>query len=67
MTSAEFEPAIPPIKLQQYYTLDRTATGIGNYILTFYKHNLHVHPAHMCVVPREEFRQDACDDSDKHK
>jgi len=42
-------------------------TGIGNYVLTFYIYNLHVHPAHMCVVHREEIRHDACDDSYKHK
>ena len=54
MPSAEFEPAIPPIKRQQSYILDRTATEIGNYVLTFYKYNnLHVHPAHRCVVSRE--------------
>jgi hypothetical protein len=67
MPSAEFEPAIPPIKRQQSYTLDRTANGIGKCVLAFYKYNLHVHPTRMCVVPREELRHDPCDDSYKHK
>jgi hypothetical protein len=62
MPSAEFETAIPTIKRQLSYIFDRTATSIGNYVLTFYICNLHVHPAHMCVVPPEEFRHDACDD-----
>jgi hypothetical protein len=30
MPSAEFEPATPATKRLQTYTLDRSATGIGN-------------------------------------
>jgi hypothetical protein len=29
MLSAEFEPAIPSIKLLQNYAVDRTVTGVG--------------------------------------
>jgi hypothetical protein len=32
MLSAGFEPAIPAIERLQAYTLDRTATGIGEFV-----------------------------------
>jgi hypothetical protein len=33
MPSMGFEPAIPTIEQQQFYALDRTATGIGDLLI----------------------------------